>query len=300
MRASPVRRSLAFTLIEVLAAVFLTAVVMTVALTFYVDLSDATDAAAARTRQGRQAVAVLDRLARDLEGAFLVAKPAEVDPLYHPWAFLADGAMGGEAADRVQFMTRNYQPRNRLDHGSDLAMVAWLLEPAEEGAGFELLRAVAPGAAEPPVNEFLTRDDERFMLVAEGISRFAMRFRDDTGEWIDEWDSTQLEQSSLLPAAAELEIAFLPESETDDFDDFGTFAALDDEAPSYRRQVLIPMKPIDVAAILEARTGILAAEEEAAEDEEDFDEEEEDEAPRSEGQSETEDPDESGGGLRIR
>ena len=47
------RRDHAFTLVEVLAAVFLTSVVMTVAISLYVNISDATDAAAAKSRRSR-------------------------------------------------------------------------------------------------------------------------------------------------------------------------------------------------------------------------------------------------------
>ena len=240
-------RAGAFTLVEVLAAVFLTAVVMTIAISFFVELSDATDSAASRARQGRNALAVLDRIARDLEGAYLVRKPVERDPLEHRWAFVAEGQAGGEGADRLQFVTRNHRPRNLLDHGSDLAFVTWMLEPVSDGRGYELLRAVNPGLPEPPANEFPSADDELFMVVAEDVEYFSMRFLTPDAEWVESWDSTQLELSSLLPEAAELEIAFLPEEgqDEDDFEELGTLAdGLDSEL--YSRRVLIPMKAVDV------------------------------------------------------
>ncbi len=244
-------RQHAFTLVEVLAAVFLTSVVMTVALTLYVNISDATDAAAAKARRGRHSLAVLDRMARDLEGAYLVSKPAERDPLQHPWIFLAESHEGDSAADRLQFMTRNHRSRNLLDHGSDLARVSWLLRPSPDGPGYELLRAIQPGLPEPPANEFPSADDESFAVVAEGLEHFGIRFLDEE-DWLDDWDSSQLEQSSRLPRAVEIEIAFLPESADDegDFDDLGRIGDEDLAANTYMRRVLLPMEAVDVEAIL--------------------------------------------------
>ena len=95
------RRHQGFTLIEVLAAVFLTAVVMTIAITFFTDLSDATDAATRKARRGRQALAVVDRVARDLEAAYLRTKPEEVDPLFHPWFFVGTNRTGRETVPTV-------------------------------------------------------------------------------------------------------------------------------------------------------------------------------------------------------
>ena len=117
----------AFTLIEVLAAVFLTAVVMSVAISFFVNLSDSTDAAAQKTREGRQALAVLDRVARDLEGAYLVSKPPALDPLSHPWSFIAESELGDSASDRVRFVSRSHRPRNRLDHVGRVQVVQVVL-----------------------------------------------------------------------------------------------------------------------------------------------------------------------------
>ena len=70
------RRSVSgFTLIEVMAVIFLTALVLGVALDYYYDLSNASQRAMDRTREVRRATAILDRVARDLQSATLVTKP---------------------------------------------------------------------------------------------------------------------------------------------------------------------------------------------------------------------------------
>jgi prepilin-type N-terminal cleavage/methylation domain-containing protein len=262
-----------FTLIEVLAAVFLTAVVMTVAIAFYVSLSDSTDAAAQKARTGRLALAIIDRIARDLEGAYLLSTPAEVDPLFHPWSFIAQSQEGESASDRIHFITRNHRPRNLLGHGSDVAVVTYLLNPDDDGPGFELLRAVRPGVPDEAEHEFLPADDELFMVVAEHVDRFGLRFMSEESELLDEWDSTQLEQSGQLPLAVEIELAFLdldPAAPRDEFDpnDFGTFDSghREGEGETYLRRVPLPMRAIDLAAMLQESVDETAAEEQAQED----------------------------------
>ena len=264
-------RASGFTLIEVLAAVFLTAVVMTVAIAFFVNLSDSTDAAAQKARQGRLALAIVDRIARDLEGAYLLSAPVGVDPLFHPWAFIAQSREGDAASDRVHFITRNHRPRNLLDHGSDLAVVTYLLDPAEDGPGFELLRAVRPGIPDEAEHDFLPADDDLFMVVAEHIARFGLRFIAEGSELLDDWDSTQLEQSGQLPVAVEIELAFLdldPNALHDDADDFDALDPIEDDetGETYTRRVLLPMRAIDLAAMLEEAVEAAAGEEQAAAD----------------------------------
>jgi prepilin-type N-terminal cleavage/methylation domain-containing protein len=273
------RRNQAFTLIEVLAAVFLTAVAMTVAIAFFVNLSDSTDAAAEKARQGRLALAVLDRVGRDLEGAYLLAKPAELDPLRHPWLFAAENHELDGGSDRLRFVTRNHRPRNPLEHGSDLALVTYMLRPSDDSPGYELLRAVSPGLPEELERDFPSTSDEQLMVVAENIDHFAMRFMGSDLEWTDEWDSSQLEQSSELPRAAEIEIGYLPTQPPgaeDDFEDLGRIDVEDGDTPVYALQMRLPMKPVDLDKMLQEidQEAAAAAEAEESEDAEDFEDEE--------------------------
>ncbi len=64
-----------FTLIELLAVVGFSAVLMLFAVNFYLDITRASEAATQQTRDSRRAVALLDRIARDLEATVLVRKP---------------------------------------------------------------------------------------------------------------------------------------------------------------------------------------------------------------------------------
>jgi type II secretory pathway component PulJ len=254
-------------LIEVLAAVFLTSVVLGLAVSMYVYLSDATQAAQARTRDGRHALAIVDRVARDLQGAYLLAKPPELDPLFHPWIFLAENHTESEGADRLKFVTRNHRPRNPLGHGSDLAVVSYVLEHGEHDR-FVLTRSLSPGLPEELDREFHAGDDERAMVVADRIASFAVRLLDDEQQWVDAWDSSLIEESSNLPLAAEIEVSLAPMVE--DENDFEELDSLDPEQlEHFTRRVLLPLRPIDLELMMAVASGASEPGTEEEEEEED-------------------------------
>ena len=230
------RHGAGFTLLEVLAVVLLTGLVLGIALDFYVDLSRASNRAADHTRDVRRATAILDRMARDFQGAVLVRKPANVDPLAHPWVFLAESEYSNTGADHIKFMTRNHRPRSTGSHESDLAVVSYTVRRTEDDA-LELLRWSSPRLPESLDRSFPFETEDGSALLADGIASFGVTLVDEAGERSSRWDSSQLLDSSELPIAVEIEVAMA----TDD----------DSEPVPYRRQVLLPVRPLDLVALLD-------------------------------------------------
>lgn len=251
------RRRGGFTLIEMLAVMLFTAIVLVVVVDFYIELTNASAAATAATRDGRRAAAILDRVSRDLQTAALVVKPAEMDPLAHPWVFLAEGG-GDEGADRVKFVSRGRIARASAVHESDLEQVAYLLETAEDGS-YDLLRWSSPRLGESLDRSFPRPGDEGVMVLSHDVAAFGVRLMSEEGEWIEEWDSSGVVQSSLLPLAAEISVAIYPEIE----EDWDLEPA---PPPVWVRRVDLPVRPIDLEALL---TG---DEEQESDDEEEDDE----------------------------
>jgi len=254
-----VRRGGGFTLLELLGVLFLTGLVLWVAVDFYLDFARATEAAADRTRGARRATAVLDRVARELQSAVLLRKPPEADPLDHPWLFLAESRDEELGADRLKFVTRAARRRAGQEHVSDLAFVAYALRPGEEGGDFELVRWHSPQLPESLDRRIPIEEEDGAELLADGVVAFGVRLLDDQGRWVSTWDSSTLVQSGKLPLAAEIRVALRADPAADP----GPEA---EDPPLYARRVRIPMRPIDLTALLEAEAA--AAEEEAAEAEE--------------------------------
>lgn len=262
------RRTNGFTLIEMMAVVLLTTIVLSAAVSFYIDLSNASRAATLRVRGDRRAVALLDRVARDLQSAVLLKKPADTDPLAWPWLFLAEAPDGELGAQRLKFVSRGRLPRASAAAESDLELVAYALLERPD-LGFDLVRWSSPRLPESLDRTFPGADDPGALVLAEGVAGFGVRLLGDKGEWVEAWDSTTLVDSAELPLAVEISVALLPED--------GESGPVVDETGAevppevLRRQVLLPVRPLDTEKIF-ATAGDDGDEDEDEEDEEGDDE----------------------------
>jgi len=227
-----------FTLIEVMAVVALLGIVFFVALSFYTDLSHATTRASDHTRSIRRASAILDRVARDIEGAFLLVKPPELDPIAFPWIFLGQLRLGGDTSDQLKFITRNHDPTRTSGAETNLATVAYFTESAEDDS-ISLYRWSWPRLPESLDKSFPKRDDEGSFVLAEGLHDFGFYFLGEEQERFSEWDSSNVPESSALPLAVEIQLSLMPDSEESG----------EEEPTVYRRRVLIPVRPLDLAAL---------------------------------------------------
>ena len=92
-RISP-RQRRGFTLIEVMGVVLIMSLLLSVVVSFYLNLTRGATHATQILRDVRRAASVLDRIADDLEHTLLVKKPKDEDPLARPWLFLAQSQFG--------------------------------------------------------------------------------------------------------------------------------------------------------------------------------------------------------------
>ncbi len=226
------RRHSGFTLIEMLAVIFFTVVVTASVATYYVQFMRSSTSLQERTRNTRRAVAILDRVARDLEGAFLMVKPEEMDPIEHPWLFLGESRDSDTGSESIKFISQSQALRASAARRSPLGQIAYVAAKSDDG-DLALFRWSASGLPEELDRRLPREGDEGVLLMSEGLQRFGVRFMTEDGDWEDEWDSSTLERSGELPIAAEIEVALTnladPEGEP-----IGPF----------KRRVLIPLRPI--------------------------------------------------------
>jgi hypothetical protein len=234
---------------EVLGVLLVTSFLLAAAISFYRNLTHQAARAVDSTREVRRAGALIDRIATDLEQTLLVKKPKDADPLSRPWLFLAASrySQAGEhrGADQLKFIRRE-SPRASDGPASDVAMVAYILERSEDGENFALYRWSTSELPDSLERELPPSDDPDSLLLADDVRYFALRFLDETGEWRDRWDSTQLLDSSELPLAVEIEVALAPPK--------GSVVDPDVEPAEpqhYAREVALPLRPLDLEALLD-------------------------------------------------
>jgi type II secretory pathway component PulJ len=250
-----------FTMIEMLGVLLLSALVLTVAVDAFLDLSRQSRVSVERTRAERRTVGTVDRIARDLGAAVLVTKPAELDPLEHPWLFLGEARDERAGADRIKFTMRGHATRASQVPESDLAVVAYVLRGDGDGGG-ELLRWSSPRLPEGLDRSFPATEEDGARVLLDGIGSFGVRFQNEDGEWTGSWDSSTLLDSSELPVAVEVSLALAPEP--------GTPPEL--APPPVVRRVVLPLRPLDLQALLGEETG---DDDDAEDGEEDGDESDE-------------------------
>ena len=243
-RASQDRRG--FTLLETLAVVGITGFLVASITGMYVAIMNNSERASEATRESRVASAILDRIARDLERAYLLAWDEEDDPLSHPWVFVSNNRTGQLGSDQVMFTTISHDESGRQAESasnSGLATYTYWLE-ANEFEGYDLLRLIHPRLPEDHV--FPRGDEPGTMLVAEELGSFSLRFMDEGGAWLDTWDSSTLLDLEQMPLAVEISLGFLPpiEATPDDL--------LEEPAPltEYRRRVVLYQRALTEAVAL--------------------------------------------------
>ncbi len=245
------RAGSAFTLLEMVAVVLLTAMVFTAAVDFYLDLSRSSARAAELTRSARRATAALDRVARDLEGATLLVKPEEMDPLEHPWLFLAESERSDSGADRLKFVTRRTPLQTRGGDAADLGFVVWMTQPDETGT-LTLLRWTSGDFPSSLDRSFPPAEDAA--VVARGLAAFGVRLLDEEGAWQKAWDSSQVERSSQLPLAAEIELSFPAPESANGAPAAEPLALAADASPPFVKRISIPVRPLDLEALTDEGT----------------------------------------------
>lgn len=231
-----------FTLLETLAVVAITGFLITSLTSIYVGIMRNSERATDATRDLRVTAAVLDRVARDLERAYVLVRDEADDPLAHPWLFVAESHAGQLGADRVMFTTLSHTSSTQSDDrasGSGLATYAYWLEGDEE-LGYDLLRWVNPRLANN--HRFPNEQDEGAVVVADGIAAFSLHFLDELGGWVETWDSTALVDSSELPVAVEVRLALPPQASAGV--ELGAKFGETSELREYRRRVVLYQRPV--------------------------------------------------------
>src|SRR4030095_13025995 len=110
-----------------------------------------------------------------------------------------------------------HRPRPGAGPQSDLVEIAYWLASAEEGEGFDLLRWTSARPPVPPLaRHFPRRDDPGVEVLATHVAQFSVRLQDEDGAWLSAWDSWSPAQANKLPIAAEVRLALLPETPSED------------------------------------------------------------------------------------
>jgi type II secretion system protein J len=198
------RANAGFTLLEILVAVGIAALLITAAVRSYVDIANAQQRGIEQTARDRIAELALDRMERELVASVLVVKPKDTPIEEHPWLFVGvDAVREARDADAMIFVTEAPAGAAGDPALEDARLVSYQIGPGELPEQLNLYRREMPMPA--GMNRELPPTDGAPVL--EGIAQFSLSFRDNkAGGSAQAWDSTAGPQANRLPDAVELKL----------------------------------------------------------------------------------------------
>ncbi len=194
MRARKAGRARGMTLLEVVVAIGILAMVATLIHGVIDSLSRGKKGEgmrAERVHEGREAVA---RILRDMSSAYLSLHVPSIQALMtERTAFVGKNST---PFDRVDFTAFAHQRTERDAHESDQAEVGYfVVADPDVPEKMDLVRREQTPIDMDPLRGGVVN------VVAENVSEFHVRFLDPlTGQWVDSWDSMQISgQPNRLP-----------------------------------------------------------------------------------------------------
>lgn len=162
-----------------------------------------------RARQGRDAV---DRIAREMQSAFLsMHQPLSPALQTRMTAFIATNSA---QYDRVDFTSFAHRRVERDARESDQAEIGFFVvkDPDVDGKMDLVRREQAPIDFDPKRGGMVN-------VLAEDVESFELKYLDPlTGTWVESWDSTQLaQQLNRLPIEVRVELKLKAVKNTPEF-----------------------------------------------------------------------------------
>lgn len=222
-----------FTLLEILVAIFIMAMVLTFAFQAYQGIERAYSRVGSSPSRDRAARIVLDRLERELVGTVLVEREEGADPLLHPYFFFGEIKPYAESeGDTIRFVTRT-PLRAPAAPPVGIEIVTYGAAPSQSGPGLVLLRqaeSLPPQLAKDVVWE--SPD-----IVVDNVALFLARYHATDQPGSEGWDSTSAEKLDQLPNMLVVTISLW---ETDE-------AGQPVQGPEFTRTIDLPVRPFKLS-----------------------------------------------------
>ena len=196
-----------FTLMEVLIAVFILAVVLSMIYASYTGTLRNVEDVESQAEIYRMARIAMERVAEDL-GSTVYASPKEGNPEAAQADVLALRFVGeakdidGRRADTLRFASLAHLALEEEGAGAGPAEIVYGVREGEDGNGLVLYRSDIPilmgGAGDQPEG----------LILCDGLYSIRFIYYDEQGEEYDRWDSSEGTLQGRPPARVGIELAF--------------------------------------------------------------------------------------------
>ena len=196
-----------FTLLEAVVAIAILALIAALTWSSVAGSLSARDLLAEQDDVQRSARITLSRLARELELAHMTTNTTAVNT--YQTVFIGKDE---EPIDELFFATMAHRRLYRDAKECDQAEITiWGEQAGEIGDYYALMHRESQRIDERPA------EDGVILPLAYDVRRLDLRFLDpDTGEWLEEWDSTSPDQMNELPRAVRIALVLMGPDPDDD------------------------------------------------------------------------------------
>ena len=198
-----------FTLAEILIAIFIFAVVITIIYTSYTGTFRVVGETESQAEIYRMARIAMERMVEDLESTYVPKREGNVqseeDPMQSFQFVGKDQEIEGRYADTLRFISRAYLNLSGDDEDTGKTEIGYYVKENEEGEDFVLYRSDRPMFEDG----FLLGEDSDGLVLCEGLASVNFTYYEVSGEPLETWDSTSEEHKDTIPRMVSILLEFV-------------------------------------------------------------------------------------------
>lgn len=198
----------AFTLLEILIAMFIFAIILSTLYTAYTGTFRNMDETESHSDIYQMARIALERMVEDLESAYISpwpTNPESEEKTPQPTAFVGEtDEINDRSTDSLRFLSRAHLTFDEVGEGVTVARIAYdVRQNEEEEESFVLYRSDTPGFEEGP------EKGAGGLILCDGLHGVDFTYYDEEGRTHDRWDSTTEEFKGKLPVMVSIMLEFV-------------------------------------------------------------------------------------------
>jgi general secretion pathway protein J len=195
-----------FTLLEILIAMFILAIVLSTIFTSYTGTVRIVDQTEREAEMYAMARIALERMIQDLESAYFPTSKkspeSEKGPVQQAGFVGEDKEIDGRSADTLRFVSSAHLVLEEEGDGSGVAEIAYRVEENEEGGRLVLYRA------DTPEFEKVSEEKTDGAILCEGLFSVNFTYTDSDGEVYENWDSGEEKFKDRMPVMVSILLEF--------------------------------------------------------------------------------------------
>jgi general secretion pathway protein J len=200
-----------FTLAEILIAIFIFAMVITIIYTAYTGTFRVIHETGSQAEIFEMARIAMERMLDDLESTYIPEGRGNTDLEENSsqyFQFLGkDQEIGGRDADTLQFISRAYLNLSGQDEDTGKTEIRYYAKENDKGDDFVLYRSDRPMFRKAlPSGEESNNDG---MVLCQGLVSVNFTYYQESGEALESWDSTSDEHKDTVPRMVSIELEFV-------------------------------------------------------------------------------------------